>query len=71
MIVNPDGSTYHIRHEKPLNFIRLPIDPSTLTADERAERLKRRQKPKKVEEEDFEDDFDQKAYADLFRTNKN
>lgn len=35
LIVNQDGSTYHIRHHFPHKIITLPLDPSTLSEEER------------------------------------
>ena len=35
MVVNQDGSTYQIRHCTPHCIITLPLDPATLTEEER------------------------------------
>ena len=35
LVVNQDGSTYHINHRYPHHIITLPLDPLTLTQEER------------------------------------
>ena len=35
LLVNQDGSTYHIYHHYPHKIITLPLDPSTLSEEER------------------------------------
>lgn len=48
-LVNPDGSSYHIRHNAPLGCIRLPIDPNSLTEEELKARMKKKRSEKKVQ----------------------
>lgn len=70
LFVNPDGSTIQCRHERPHDIIKLPVDLNMLSQEQKAERLKRRQPQKKVEEIDdgLEDvQFDQRQYEDIFR----
>ena len=35
LVVNQDGSSYHIRHTTPHQIITLPLDPATLTEEQR------------------------------------
>ena len=35
LVVNQDGSTYHIYHHYPHKIITLPLDPLTLTEEEK------------------------------------
>ena len=74
LVVNQDGSTYSISHQYPHKIIPLPLDLSTLTEEERAERDKKQQVAKRrkyvVEEEEIEDDdeeWDQSQYRGLLR----
>ncbi|XP_072013239.1 large ribosomal subunit protein mL55-like [Amphiura filiformis] len=71
MIVNQDGSTYWIKYPEPRFIMKLPVDISTLSAEERKLRLKR-YAPKKKEvmiEDDLEDDddFDSSKYKRMFQ----
>ncbi|KAK6638481.1 hypothetical protein RUM43_006748 [Polyplax serrata] len=63
LMVQPDGSTFYFRHYEPRRIIKLPIDISLLSEEEKAEHLEKRQpKTKVVIEEDIIDDFDSKNY---------
>lgn len=71
-LVQPDGSSFTIRYHEPLKLIRLPVDPSTLTDEERKERLRRLkpEKPKKIYQiEDDDGDFDQRSWTNLIKKN--
>ena len=35
LVVNQDGSTYHINHRYPHHIVTLPLDPLSLTQEER------------------------------------
>lgn len=67
-LVQPDGSSYAIRYPEPCKIICLPIDPSTMTEEEKKARMKRLkpEKPKQIYEVEEEDAaFDQRSWADL------
>lgn len=63
----PDGSTIYIRYHEPVGIIKLPLDLSTLTEEQRRERLTRRIPKTKVKAvEEIEDiDFDENRYLKL------
>ncbi|KAI0230247.1 39S ribosomal protein L55, mitochondrial [Lamellibrachia satsuma] len=68
MMVMADGSTINIRYNEPREIIKLPLDVSTLSPEERAARLaKRKPKQKIVVEEDIEDSFDINQYSHLWK----
>lgn len=63
VLVLPDGSSMNIDYHEPRQIIVLPIDPSTLT-DEQRRLLYIKRKPiqKIVLQEEIEDDFDETKY---------
>ncbi|CAI8052451.1 39S ribosomal protein L55, mitochondrial, partial [Geodia barretti] len=68
LVVNQDGSTYTMRHRTPLRILALPLDPATLTPEEREERERARRAARErvyVEEDVEEDDWDQDHYRRL------
>ena len=70
-IINPDGSSYMARHPEPIGVICLPLDPNTLTEEEKKARMKRLKGERNVDDSiNFEKDdvqFDQKAVTMLLR----
>lgn len=70
-VINPDGSSYIIRHEEPIGVVRIPQDPDCLSEEEKKARMKRLKGEKVVDRsQDFEDDdveFDQEAVRNLLR----
>ncbi|XP_058807892.1 large ribosomal subunit protein mL55 [Phymastichus coffea] len=59
----PDGSTITIPYPEQIGVIKLPLDLSTLSEEERKARLmKRIPKTKIVIQEEIEDDFDESRY---------
>ena len=44
----PNGSTFTIRYHEPRELIRLPVDPDTLTEEEKLARLNRLKPEKKL-----------------------
>lgn len=71
LLLQPDGSTITIRYEKPRKLLKLPVDVSSLTEEEKKERIKIFRPPKKMEvREEVEDDFDVNQYANLFKKKK-
>ena len=71
--VNPDGSSYMIRHSKPIGLIKLPVDPNSLSEEEKKARIKRLKYGNIKKDETVEDfnetdvKFDQRALAKLMR----
>ncbi|XP_014663266.1 PREDICTED: 39S ribosomal protein L55, mitochondrial-like [Priapulus caudatus] len=71
MLVNPDGSTVRIKYREPRKIIKLPLDLSTLTEEERRARIaKRKPKEKVVIEEEIDDNFTVDAYSHLWKKSK-
>ena len=72
-LVNPDGSSYMIRYLKPIGLIKLPVDPSSLSEEEKKVRIKRLKygnikKDETVAEFNETDvKFDQRALAKIIR----
>ena len=68
-LVQPDGSSFSIRYRDPLKIITQPVDPATMTEEQRKARMKRLrpEKPKKIYEvEDVDDgDYDQRSWSRL------
>lgn len=64
VVVLSDGSTINIRYFEPRKIIKLPVDLTLLTEDERKLIIERRKpKMKVVIEEDIDDDFDESKYV--------
>ena len=71
-LVQPDGSSYSIRYEEPFKIIKQPIDPASMTEEEKKERMNRLkpEKPKKIYELEEEDDenYNQRSWTNLIKT---
>lgn len=52
----PDGSTFTIRYHEPHELIRLPVDPNSLTEEEKRERLMRSKPEKEIKVQEFDDE---------------
>ncbi|KAL0840482.1 hypothetical protein ABMA28_015726 [Loxostege sticticalis] len=62
-VVLADGSSINIRYHEPRKIIRLPLDLSLLTEEQRKIRLEKRKPKKKVKiSDDVEDNFNAKKY---------
>ncbi|XP_061710554.1 large ribosomal subunit protein mL55 [Cydia pomonella] len=62
-VVLPDGSSFNIRYHEPRKIIKLPLDLSQLSEEERKQRIDKRKPRKKVKiTEDVEDNFNAKKY---------
>ncbi|KAK2143311.1 hypothetical protein LSH36_855g01082 [Paralvinella palmiformis] len=71
VMVLADGSTIHLRHKEPRQVLKLPLDLSKLSEEERAIILARRKpKQKVVVEEEIEDEFDVNQYSHLWKKDK-
>ncbi|EEB11792.1 glutamyl-tRNA amidotransferase [Pediculus humanus corporis] len=68
LVVEPDGSTYTVRYHEPRKIIKLPLDLSKLSEEERNYYLQKRKPKKKViVEESFDDNFDSNKYLNLLK----
>ncbi|KAH0549628.1 39S ribosomal protein L55, mitochondrial [Cotesia glomerata] len=68
VLVHPNGSTINIQYFEPRKIIKLPLDLSVLSEQERKLILERRKPKSKVKiEEEVEDDFDQNKYLRFAR----
>ncbi|XP_049866153.1 39S ribosomal protein L55, mitochondrial [Pectinophora gossypiella] len=62
-VVLADGSSVNIRYHEPRKIIKLPLDLSQLSPEERKLRIDKRKPKKKVKiTEDVEDNFNAKKY---------
>ena len=52
----PDGSTLTLRYHEPHDLIRLPVDPNSLTAEEKRGRLNRLKPEKEIKVHEFDDE---------------
>lgn len=70
-LVQPDGSTFVIRYEEPYKIVKQPIDPATMSEEEKKSRMKRLkpEKPKKIYELEEEEDegYNQRSWANLIK----
>ncbi|KAF0294288.1 39S ribosomal protein L55, mitochondrial [Amphibalanus amphitrite] len=67
-VVLSDGATITARYHEPRKIIKLPLDLSTLSEEERLVRLQRRKpKQKVVIEQEVEDSFDVKKYQKFWK----
>ncbi|KAF4518231.1 hypothetical protein B566_EDAN006912 [Ephemera danica] len=66
ILVLPDGSSIRIRYHEPRKIIKLPLDLSKLSEEEKRLRLERRKPRQKLQVmEDIEDSFDASQYLNL------
>ncbi|CAG9560339.1 unnamed protein product [Danaus chrysippus] len=62
-VVLPNGASINIRYHEPRKIIRLPLDLSSLTEEEKKMRLEKRKPKRKVKISDtIEDNFNAKKY---------
>lgn len=67
-VVLPDGSSINIRYHEPRRIIKLPLDLSQLTDEERKIRLEKRKPRKKVKiTDEIDDDFNAKKYLKFIK----
>ncbi|OWR52445.1 39S ribosomal protein L55 [Danaus plexippus plexippus] len=62
-VVLPNGASINIRYHEPRKIIRLPLDLSSLSEEEKKLRLEKRKPKRKVKISDtIEDNFNAKKY---------
>ncbi|XP_075971107.1 mitochondrial ribosomal protein L55 [Anticarsia gemmatalis] len=62
-VVLPDGASINIRYHEPRKIIKLPLDLSKLSEEEKKMRLEKRKPKRKVKiTDDIDDDFNAKKY---------
>ncbi|CAN9500791.1 unnamed protein product [Ophioblennius macclurei] len=70
ILVRPDGSTVHIRHPEPRRILTIPVDPSTLSDEERRARQKKKRDVTKTRTETaagYDDDFQADKYRHIWK----
>ncbi|VDP05618.1 unnamed protein product [Soboliphyme baturini] len=69
LLVNPNGNCYSIRFREPRKIIQLPLDPMTLSDEERRERLSQRKgvKQKMDQQDTIDDSFNSDRYNFLWK----
>jgi len=81
LMVQPDGSTYHIHHPQPYSILKMPLDLNVMT--EQQKELLKMQKDKEAkeradvlrasyeaDEEVLDDEWDHDEYLDLIKDEK-
>ncbi|XP_016356143.1 39S ribosomal protein L55, mitochondrial-like isoform X1 [Sinocyclocheilus anshuiensis] len=69
LLVRPDGSTINIRYKEPRRIMKMPMDITTLSEEERKIRMRKRE-PKRTAKQklnDFEDDFKVDDYSKFWK----
>ncbi|XP_016086379.1 39S ribosomal protein L55, mitochondrial-like, partial [Sinocyclocheilus grahami] len=69
LLVRPDGSTINIRYKEPRRIMKMPVDITTLSEEERKIRMRKRE-PKRAAKQkldDFEDDFKVDDYSKFWK----
>ncbi|XP_029943547.1 large ribosomal subunit protein mL55 [Salarias fasciatus] len=75
LLVRPDGSTVHVRHPEPRRILTIPVDPASLSDEERRARQKKKRDGTRARAEaeasrggyDDDDDFRADAYQNMWR----
>lgn len=63
VLQHSDGSTINIQYQEPVGVIRLPLDLTTLTEEDKKRRLEKRKPKTRVKiEDEIDDDFDESRY---------
>lgn len=81
LLVQPDGSTYHIRHPFPYKIMKMPLDLSMMTEEQKGLLEKRKEEEDaekaaalkasyELEEDLDEDEWDQSKYRELIANDK-
>ncbi|CAG5129559.1 unnamed protein product [Candidula unifasciata] len=69
MLVFPDGSTINVRYKEPRRIIKLPVDFSKLTEEEKKRVLTNRKPKQKLEKiEEFDESYDLSEYSKFFKS---
>ncbi|XP_068630766.1 large ribosomal subunit protein mL55 [Battus philenor] len=68
VIVQPNGASINIRYNEPRKIIKLPLDLSQLSEEERKIRLEKRKPKRKIKiTETIEDNFNAKKYLKFIK----
>ncbi|KAG8443500.1 hypothetical protein GDO86_012049 [Hymenochirus boettgeri] len=71
LLVQPDGSTISIPYKEPRRILKMPVDITTLSEEERKARLRKREQSKKIktkqEREQFDDGFSIEEYSKFWK----
>uniref|UniRef100_A0AC35GKL9 Uncharacterized protein n=1 Tax=Panagrolaimus sp. PS1159 TaxID=55785 RepID=A0AC35GKL9_9BILA len=71
IIMYADGSTAPARTKEPRHFIQFPVNLSSLSEDDRRQRLAaRKPKSKQIKQEIIDDNFDLNQYTSMFNKRK-
>ncbi|XP_052460635.1 39S ribosomal protein L55, mitochondrial [Carassius gibelio] len=69
LLVRPDGSTINIRYKEPRRIMKMPVDITTLSEEERKIRIRKREPKREAKQklDDFEDDFKVDDYSKFWK----
>ncbi|KAF4110183.1 large ribosomal subunit protein mL55 [Onychostoma macrolepis] len=69
LLVKPDGSTINIRYKEPRRIMKMPVDITTLSEEERKIRMRKREPKRAVKQklDDLEDDFKVDDYSKFWK----
>ncbi|XP_026104784.1 39S ribosomal protein L55, mitochondrial [Carassius auratus] len=69
LLVRPDGSTINIRYKEPRRIMKMPVDITTLSEEERKIRMRKREPKREAKQklDDFEDDFKVDDYSKFWK----
>ena len=71
-VIKQDGSSFMTRYHEPVGVIQLPLDPESLTEEQKKARLKKMRDDKIVKVKEYKENvtFDRRAMARLMKKRK-